>query len=911
MDDGLGNDKRQSNEKQRRYLIHSLRMLDAELSTAMAGVDMIKSCQKALRQISDQVLDSILYLDAGSAEAFQYIGGLPVLLELGVRSVCSLEHASPLDIAVCWRETSDEPVQKMVVMTSRLLSDAHRYILRCLHLHRSIRHCTIFTSISENAHSAHVDAPLGPDAYREYEALLFQDYQELVLKSEFAQRSAETDDVESSVQNPLLQESIAVKEEDRLWPTSSEGTISGLEGNSAGKSLDGLSSTITKEESWKHLKVSVKHFPMVFCPLSPKVFVLPSESAIAEARLSDKFHNSLSPGLPPISMELTSDGDDIPPGATLIAHFLHHLAGQMDLKMEIFTLGPLSQAIGKVLTDLSSLYDVGGRTKRSTGLLLIDRSLDLVTPCCHGDSLVDRMFSALPRRDRSIFSPQSPDNGATNTVSSSCLRRPTTDFRVPLESIFKPGNSMNNGGHFSNEGLTAFMSGWKGTFSLLTPGAHDEKNRNLLIEKGCSQLDPMYGSLASSGSCNDVHCLEALLDRRTKDGTLLIKKWLQEALRQEKVSIRTRLGAVTASELCSLINALASNPASVMRNRGIIQLAKAAEVALSEPWSTCWEAFASAERILMLSAGDTSQSLSSQIQDLINKSVIWRTQNQGKGHEPPPGLLSIRDAIILSIVGYSLAGESFRSSGSGGPFSWEEEHSLKEAIVDAILECSPGVNIGFLHGLEGALESHWQNLQLKNLNEAQPKESPEVEDHSSIDFDDQWGSWEDEEAEGDREQEYGELQLKLELRDRMDNVFKVLHKVSDARRALLFKDRQSTLEEISNATSYTNRGLISKILSMVFAKCDIPGLEYHSSAMGRLFKSGFGRFGLGQAKPRLGDQSLLFVFLVGGINALEVREAQEAQASAGADGVELLLGGTTILTPNDMFELLLGSCSYI
>lgn len=44
-------------------------------------------------------------------------------------------------------------------------------------------------------------------------------------------------------------------------------------------------------------------------------------------------------------MKLTSDADDIPPGATLIAHFLHHLAGQMDLKMEIFTLGPLSQAL--------------------------------------------------------------------------------------------------------------------------------------------------------------------------------------------------------------------------------------------------------------------------------------------------------------------------------------------------------------------------------------------------------------------------------------------------------------------------------------------------------------------------------------------------------------------------------------
>ena len=46
-------------------------------------------------------------------------------------------------------------------------------------------------------------------------------------------------------------------------------------------------------------------------------------------------------------------------------------------------------------------------------------------------------------------------------------------------------------------------------------------------------------------------------------------------------------------------------------------------------------------------------------------------------------------------------------------------------------------------------------------------------------------------------------------------------------------------------TSTQTWGLISKFLSIAFAKCDIPGLEYHSSAMGQLFKSGFGRFGLG------------------------------------------------------------------
>ena len=47
--------------------------------------------------------------------------------------------------------------------------------------------------------------------------------------------------------------------------------------------------------------------------------------------------------------------------------------------MEIFSLGDISKTVGKILTDMSSLYDVG-RRKRSAGLLLIDRTLDLLTP---------------------------------------------------------------------------------------------------------------------------------------------------------------------------------------------------------------------------------------------------------------------------------------------------------------------------------------------------------------------------------------------------------------------------------------------------------------------------------------------------------------------------------------------------
>lgn len=43
----------------------------------------------------------------------------------------------------------------------------------------------------------------------------------------------------------------------------------------------------------------------------------------------------------------------------------------------------------------------------------------------------------------------------------------------------------------------------------------------------------------------------------------------------------------------------------------------------------------------------------------------------------------------------------------------------------------------------------------------------------------------------------------------------------------------------------------------------------------------------------------------------KVREAQEAISESGRPDIELILGGTTLLTPNDMFDLLLGDPSYL
>lgn len=866
----------------------------------MALVDVTKSCLDSIHQISEHVEGATLYLDAGSTESFQFIGAFPVLLDLGVRAVCSLENTCSLNGVVDWNSNSD-PARKIVVITSHLLSDAHRFILRCLNTHQGVRRCTIFTSVSEIAHSVYPDSPLGPDAFHEYESLLVQDYEELIKKSKT--KSRQPDD-------SSLQENLSFEEEGWSRLTSSEENVPPLEASSSGRDVYEDNRIGHTEDVGQKLVVSVHHFPMILCPFSPRVFVLPSEGSVAEAYLSAEHEDSLSPGLPPLSTRLPSDGDDVPPGATLTAHFLYHLAAKMDLKMEIFSLGDLSKTVGKIMTDMSSLYDVG-RRKRSAGLLLIDRTLDLLTPCCHGDSLVDRMFSSLPRRERATSYTQTKGSQTQLKHGPSKLQRAPLDVQIPLAKILSEEDCKIDNFRLL-ESIEAFLCAWDSSNSAsqivdlinLSKRVNDRKSLH-------SEIELLSGSFVSTENLRGTPYLEAILDRRTKDGAVLVKKWLQETLRRENinVNVKSRPGFATKSELQPMIKALAKSQSSLMRNKGIIQLAAAALVTLDESHFARWDAFNSAEKILSVSAGDTSQSLAAQIGDLVNKSALVGSHGQKNGKmEPSQRVLSFQDALLLTITGYILAGENFPTSGSDGPFSWQEEHLLKEAIVDAILENPSIAKLKFLHGLGEELEANLNRIRSGETREMSSNQL-EIDDFD----DDQWASWGDEDADNynNKEQVYGDMQLKLELRDRVDNLFKFLHNISSLkRRNIPSRDGTLALESNFSGDPYTSKGLLYKLLTRLLGKYDVPGLEYHSSTVGRLFKSGFGRFGLGQAKPSLADQNVILVFVIGGINGLEVREAQEALSESGRPDIELILGGTTLLTPDDMLDLLLGSSSY-
>lgn len=844
----------------------------------MVAVDLIASCLDSIRQIGDEITDALVYLDAGTLEAFQFIGAFPLLLELGARAVCSLESTSPLDAAAEWNSSFSHPARKIVVITSRLLSDAHRYILRCLGNHGTVSHCTVLTAISEIGHSAYVDSPLGPDAFREYETLLIQDHDELLKKSGKLNKDKDN----------ILYTERDFTDGDNKWGSGVHYGPSESSPRKKDFSDDDLGQV---EARGMRLSVTVCHFPMIFSPISSRTFVLPSEGTIAESYLSNHREDSLSPGLPSISTGKAFDGDEVPPGVTLTAQFLYHLANKMDLKLDIFSLGDTSKVIGKLMMDMSSLYDVG-RNKSSAGLLIVDRTIDLLTPCFHGDSFLDRMLSSLPRKEKtsSYYVAKNPQTPSKHTQAA--VKRPPLDIKVPFETAFTKEETKSRTSMLS-ENMMAFVSGWN--------SAEADSEVTWLPDYTDKAYDGKVGTISGSFLSNyaGVRYLEALVDRGTKDGLMLIKKWLMEALQLEKLPFPSKgRQAASVSELHSMVQMLCQHELSLIRNRGVIQLALAAEMTLQEPQSTRWDAFTSAERILSVTSAETTQSLASEIRDFINTSTSVESHKQG--------LLTFQDILLLTIIGYMLAGENFPTSIAGGPFSWEDERSLKDVLVDSILERPSSVKFRFLDGLEKELEA-----KARSKDADRNKGSSEPTSTTADDFDDQWDNWDDDDnTDNQKEEVYGDMQLKLEVRDRVDQLFKFLHNLSSMRlRNQVLGEGLAALSRFET-DSYSRKCLLYKLILAVLTRYDIPGLEYHSSAVGRLFKSGLGRFGLGQSKPSFGDQSVLIVFVVGGINTLEVREVMKAISESSRPDVELILGGTTLLSADDMFELMLGSSSF-
>jgi hypothetical protein len=273
----------------------------------------------------------------------------------------------------------------------------------------------------------------------------------------------------------------------------------------------------------------------------------------------------------------------------------------------------------------------------------------------------------------------------------------------------------------------------------------------------------------------------------------------------------------------------------------------------------------------------------------------------------------------MAVAAYALAGDLSatcrRTSLSGGPvegpFPWEEELALQEAVVEAILAGPQPAPLGFLDGLEVSLETLWEKRRSAKAGE-RPAGGVEVsspgggksgnhegggvtgrtqkvgmsgsqeggketeggweDSHDGWDAD--WDADENEQASdavgapGD-EAAYDEVRLRLEVKDRVEELFGKLRLISTARQKL---HGFQYLDQGSRGLGATCTGLLRQLVARICAREEVPGLEHASSAVKKLLQTGLGKFGFQnfQSSPKPGEQKVVLVFVVGGITLGEV-----------------------------------------
>ncbi len=131
------------------------------------------------------------------------------------------------------------------------------------------------------------------------------------------------------------------------------------------------------------------------------------------------------------------DDSSASPALSLLAHALADLSRLLGARLEPYALGPVSAALARQIAELPQSVAAGGSTHHpagaassaadalrqgaahlpggagfssssgptavgpggSIGLVLLDRSLDLVTPCSHAEHCLDALLAATPRAE--------------------------------------------------------------------------------------------------------------------------------------------------------------------------------------------------------------------------------------------------------------------------------------------------------------------------------------------------------------------------------------------------------------------------------------------------------------------------------------------------------------------------------
>lgn len=140
------------------------------------------------------------------------------------------------------------------------------------------------------------------------------------------------------------------------------------------------------------LDLEIRSCPLVFCPRAPKVFTVPTPSALRES-LSADLDVGDSRYYAREDFDLEDYEDDVSPGLSYLARTLSEMASHLCWDARVYAKGRISRILAKEMAAVDSSNRRGSRQERPrpVSLLLLDRALDLITPSCHVDSDLDKL----------------------------------------------------------------------------------------------------------------------------------------------------------------------------------------------------------------------------------------------------------------------------------------------------------------------------------------------------------------------------------------------------------------------------------------------------------------------------------------------------------------------------------------
>eukprot|EP00884_Botryococcus_braunii_P018247 jgi/Botrbrau1/5105/Bobra.0128s0016.1 len=573
---------------------------------------------------------SLLYLDAGAAEAIHVNLGLKFLLELGVLNVCDLDKASQGD-ALAAELLGGIKISNLVIITTQLLTETHGALLRVLLANPEAMSCTVLCSVSEEAHEVQPGTALGLEPYTAYSAALKEDLEERRGRGKGGERG----------ESPIPQ-----------------------------------------------VTIGVHYFPLHFCALTPFAFVLPAASSAASLSWMGRGPAGLvGSDEDPLRGDPSLDSPALF-GNKILAHNLVGLAAQIGFRLQVFSLGPSSALLGSEMCMLVPPAGPGNRVPTETAaLVLVDRCLDMVGPACHGDHLIDRVFGCLPRRQPGGTASRARKPGRVPWQPCD-----VAVHLYGLESGTAAVGGPPGSGSAGSAELPARDTGAEEPAGVPTGSVFAGAGAILGGPPPKGGPNPVLG--ASTGAPENprgASLLQVLLSRSPREAALLLRKWLREAARAEHVTLQLRFktGSVGPGELRALAQALGEVPRVAARHAEVIQLAHAAGEVLTGQLASRWDLLARQEKQLSALASEGVDSLAAEVCQLFG--VAARAQGAAGELRLEDALLLLLAAYYLASPLPPPEPSGSRETAFPRPpqpsgFSPAQERDIVRAVVDASLK---------------------------------------------------------------------------------------------------------------------------------------------------------------------------------------------------------------------------------